>query len=169
MNLKRAAAAAMLALPLAAAAACESVNVVVEPFVVQHDYTKTYRQINALAGDAGVLGMLRMSIEYSVQGCDVVVGYRGATLYVASELTRNRCAFEHVLEHEQGHVAIYERHIATLAARIKARKSAPDLFEAVQAEALSPEAENRAHDSPEEYARNKTACFGKIGPLVGLR
>jgi len=113
-------------------------------------------------------------------GCaayEFTVGYTPATLYVASDLARNPCAFNHVLQHEEHHVHLYETGLQIL------RKEASDSLRTRLEQELAglPTAQGRkvamqvlsdrmqqlqqphiAFDSLVEYEKNRSACDGAI-------
>jgi len=154
--------ALLCALLSSLAHACDAINVEVLPFTVASDYTRSADELG------GRVGLVEVKLTAKVSGCTAVVGYANPVLRVASELRRNQCAFEHVLTHENEHVRIYEEALRTLASRIEAR-SAEDLFKVASEEVLAVLPAHEAHDSPEEYATNATACNGRIAKLVAAR
>jgi hypothetical protein len=148
-------------------AACTEVSVDVLPFNVIEDYSKSFEALHEYGVSSAEVGLVRTTSTVKVQGCTATVGYRDPVLYIASELKRNQCAFDHVKEHELTHVRIYQEALATLKQRIEARTAnGEDLFQAAKTEVLAVEALHKAFDSPEEYAENKSACNGKIIKLA---
>ena len=145
--------------------ACENPVIEVLPFAVVHDYSKSYSELKAM-GIANEVGLVRTTSTVIVNDCKATVGYKESTLYVASELKRDQCSFDHVLKHEEEHVRIYEQHLINMKARIESRLPKQSLFEAAKTEVLSVQTEHTKHDSPEEYALNKTACNGRITRLA---
>jgi hypothetical protein len=170
MKLNHIISAFALALPLAASAACSSVTVTVLPFEVARDYDTSYATLTE-DFDTGqpTLGYVKVQTYALLKGCEVTVGYRNAVLRVARELKRDDCSFQHVLAHEEKHLDIYREALASIAGRIESRAAEPDLFKAVAEEAFAVQVLQQAHDSPEEYATNETACNGRIARLVGFR
>lgn len=172
------AAAALAASGLAGAATCKSFTYEVLPLPVAEVYTVPAADITAQA--AGVngslpgvnVGSLVVYNATSISGCKVTVGYVNAILYVASELRANRCAFEHVLRHERGHVTIYRAALSGVEQRLAERIGKSTSPAVALAEAQGEIDEIRAlqarHDSPAEYKTNSTACGGVIPALVGL-
>jgi hypothetical protein len=162
-------AALSFVLSTTAYAGCQTATVEVLPFNVQTDFTKSYQQLQDLASNSREVGAVitRSSVYVSKDGCSAVVGYKEPVLYVSRELRRDPCAFQHVLEHEQHHVSLYQRNLQGIDARIKARAAAgEDLFQAAKAEVLAVQAEHQAFDSDEEYESNRTACEGKVARLA---
>lgn len=153
----------------AQAHACESVSVTVLPFNATPDFAAPSAEILTLSGGVGRFGVVTVEYSASVLGCNATVGYTNARLYVAKELTRDECSFKHVLAHEQEHVRIYEQALASLPARIQARKGAPSLFNAVVEELYAVKALQMAHDSPEEYDTNAQVCDHRIVSLTRSR
>lgn len=149
--------------------ACDSVQVDVLPLSVSENYDLTRKQIEHESLGVGQLGVVFASPYALVDGCHVVVGYRNVRLFVASELVRDPCSFQHVLDHERRHVEIYREALATLESRIAARLGESDLARAVWQEVEAVRVAQNAHDNPFEYATNLTACRGRIVSLTGLR
>lgn len=164
--LYRAIAAAVLALPCVAHA-CDRVDVAVLPFEPRYDHSVPFSTLSA--DGVPTFGVTTVTTTARVQGCQVVVGYADPVVHVAAELRRDSCAFEHVLGHEDEHVRIYRDALATLAARIQARRGEANLFAAVVQELDAVKPQHRAHDSDAEYHTNETACSGRILRLAGLR
>jgi hypothetical protein len=168
MNFRKLIAATALALPLAAVA-CDSVSVTILPFDVVRDFTTSFSALSATNGGVPTFGTVRVDFVATLKGCDVTVGYRNPVLRVARELRSDSCSFDHVLVHEEEHLTIYRTALATLAARIEARATDPNLFKAVVEELDAVKPAHRAHDSDDEYDTNRTACMGRILRLAGLR
>lgn len=145
---------------------CTEITVKVLPFTVEHDYSKSFNELNAL-GNGSEVGMVRALYTKRVDGCSAQVGWTQARLFIASELRRSQCAFDHVLEHENEHVRIYTEGMTGMADRIRQRVAAGQrLSEAVDAESNAIRAQHREHDSPDEYRKNHTACRGAIKRLA---
>jgi len=151
-------------------ARCSSHPVInVLPFEVTEDFSKTYRELQEIGASNGEVGLVRVrsSVWVSKDGCTATVGYREPVLHVASELTRDACAFAHVKQHELEHVRLYREHLVGIKERIEARVQAgEDLFQASKTEVLAVQAQHQAFDSPEEYSKNRTECSGKIARLA---
>ncbi|MDD5586731.1 MAG: hypothetical protein PHY92_07240 [Alphaproteobacteria bacterium] len=126
-----------------------------------------------------------------IEHIDASVGYREVTIYIASELSSDPCAGQHVMTHEQRHVAVnrkilkeyvpiiqerlssyfrlYGRLIAPNAefAETLVREKATAILQEMTLKMLE---ENRRRqrlvDTPEEYARNNVVCNGRINALV---
>jgi hypothetical protein len=148
----------------AATCAPEDITINVLPLEVKHDYTLSFEDMQRLG--YGFVGAVVTTATARIDGCTVTVGWRDTTLYVIRELKRNQCAFDHVLEHEEEHIRIYRRARETLEARIREAAKTLSLQEAAEREVLAVRAAHRAHDSPEEYAKNDTACNGRVRRLA---
>jgi hypothetical protein len=157
-----------IALLFGSAHACERIDVTVLPFEVQTEFSKARAELQAI-GSGEEVGLVRAISTVRVDGCSATVGYRDPVLYVARELKRDQCAFDHVLKHEEEHVRIYRAALKTLEARVREAASELTLFEAAKREVLAVQAAHKAHDSDEEYDLNRTACFGKIAKLAAGR
>lgn len=126
-----------------------------------------------------------------IEHVDAVLGYRNVIIYMANELTANPCALNHVFEHEQKHVAVnrqlLQEYVPLVRERLMAYFRLYGQFRvpnAQYAESLVREKANgiltdmstglleenrrrqRFIDTPEEYARNNTACGGWINGLM---
>ena len=160
-------AALLLGSAAGAHAKCDKIEIKVLPFNVIEDYSKPYKELVKIGTGGGEVGLVRTTFIARVQGCIATVGYEAPTLYVASELPADSCAFEHVKAHEQEHIAIYAAALSTLQARIEARVAeGQDLFEAAKTEVLAVDADQAALDSAAEYTKNASACAGKIIKLA---
>jgi hypothetical protein len=155
--------------PAPAHAACQALEVEVLPLVVREDHSAPMRDLARLAHSDITFGAVFARRTWTIDGCRVTVGYTDVVLRIAAELTRNDCAFAHVMTHEQEHLAIYRRHLATLAARVQARAAEADLNAVLDDETKSARADHAALDSPDEYHSNVTACRGRILALTNLR
>ena len=133
-------------------------------------------KIGAAAGRSGTqLGHVVVETKLSVkpqtscQGVVVQLDYINPVLRVASEIPPGSCAYARVMNHEQTHVRIHRdiarqfrelhypwRSGGSNAAILAYAKQ--ELDRLMQAQVW--------FDSPEEYARNLTACGGEIPRLV---
>lgn len=147
--------------------ACDAVSVTIMPFDLTRDYVHTFAQLTA--GGMSEFGEVRVEYSATLRGCSLTLGYAAPVLRIASELARDKCAFGYVLAHEEGHVTIYRDALSTLAARVQARATEPDLMRVASEELDAVKAAHAAHDSPEEYEANGHACGGRVLRLVGLR
>jgi hypothetical protein len=107
--------------------------------------------------------------EKTCRGMTVSLRFVHPVLRVIRDLPAGTCAHEHVLRHEYMHVRIY-REIARQFRELVypwPDTATPDdvLYYAKQQLAKLHEAQ-RLFDSPEEYARNLTACQGEIPKLL---
>lgn len=125
-----------------------------------------------------------------VQHVDARIGYRDSVVYVAREFPQGSCAFNHVLEHEAKHIAVnrqlleeFSRIAQSRLTQFMQQYGATRVASAAHAEQqlqrninvilqeISTEmlAENQRRqqiiDSPQEYARNDTACNGAINAV----
>ncbi len=149
------------------AQACEKVEIQVLPFTVQTNFDKTMPELVKL-GLGGEVGMVLTRSSTTFKDCKLTVGFKDPVLYVASELKANRCAFNHVLNHEQEHVRIYQAGLAKMEDKLKARIEAGEHpFKAGEAEIAAIRAQHQTFDSPEEYALNETVCRKQIVALTG--
>jgi hypothetical protein len=155
--------------PALAAERCTSLEVEVLPLVVREDHSVPVRELSRMAHSDFTVGAVFAQRTWTIDGCRVTVGYTNVVLRVAAELTGNACTFAHVMTHEQEHLAIYRRHLATLAARVQARAAEADLDAVLDDETKSARADHAALDSPEEYHANVTACRGRILSLTNFR
>jgi len=158
---------------------CDKVNVTALPF--RHDtiLSQSISDLNKMTKMAVTLGLVaaqrtwtvgRQLPDGSYDDCDIQVGYINASLYIASELAENQCAFDHVMRHEQEHIAIYRRHLATLKERTEQRlpqaKTLGELHKALDFLTSSTRPDHAQLDSPAEYATNMTACRGDIKQIM---
>lgn len=162
-------AAILAALAHHSRAACESVQVNVLPLEVVEDHSMPSARLAAVTDGIALFGAVFAVFRAEAADCVVTAGYTDVVLRVASELQRNQCAFDHVREHELEHVRIYRDALATLAARIQARAGEADLVAVARQEVAAVRVAHRAHDSDDEYAKNRTACRGRILSLTNLR
>lgn len=161
-----AAAFAAIAFNVASACNADEIHINVLPFDVQTDFDHTYKQLQEIGVNGGEVGLVKTNAFVRVDGCTATVGWKAPVLYVASELQRDQCAFNHVLEHEQEHVRIYQQAAATLEDRVRASARVKPLFEASVDAVTAVRAAHAAHDSDEEYSRNATACNGQVARLI---
>lgn len=138
-----------------------------------------------LADPRGGRSCIRPSLEMTLRYVPVVV-------YVAREFAHDRCSREFILEHERRHVAVHSRRLGIVAAELERDLRAEfagttwigesaelrrRLNQAVRGiwipraeKALKDvRAEHAAIDSPDEYARAKTACDGRIFRMLPAR
>lgn len=148
----------------APAYACETVEVNVLPITVTTHFDKSAAQITDLSEGIGYYGFTSAQKGFGIEGCKVTVGWMNVELYVARELLSDQCSFEHVLKHENEHVAIYQRNLDGIAAALQGQTPTKAL---IIAEMNKARAFHVEHDSPEEYHLNVTACFGNIAKLAG--
>jgi hypothetical protein len=154
----------ILASTLAACGAALQINVL--PFNPVHDFTLSYRDLAIKYNVDGFVGATVARPVAELKDCVLSVGFRDPVVYVVKELTANRCAFDTVLVHEHRHVSIYQWHLTTLAARIRARLGEEDVKSMLNQELDSTLPDHRAHDNPQEYARNRKDCSGAIFKLT---
>ncbi|PTT90615.1 hypothetical protein DBR42_05505 [Pelomonas sp. HMWF004] len=112
---------------------------------------------------------LAVTPQASCQGVVVRLDYTQPVLRVASELPPGSCAYARVMNHEQTHVRIH-RDIARQFRELtypwsSGSSSAAILAYATQELDRLMQAQVR-FDSPEEYAKNFSACGGEIARLV---
>lgn len=162
------AAIALLIAPACYSAECKP-TVEILPFEVVQDYSKSYQQLQDIGLANNEVGLVKATAYayVSKDKCTVIAGYKAPVLYVAKELKKDQCSFDHVQAHEQEHVAIYEAHLKGMQARIEQRiQAGEDKFEAAKTEVLAVYAKHKEHDSDEEYEKNTTACNGSIKRLA---
>jgi hypothetical protein len=126
-----------------------------------------------------------------VERVEVTMGYRDVQILIANEFTADACAFNHVLEHENKHVRVNADLLNEFTVRAKARlteilrqsgvaRVPTEAFaEQLIRDRLHAELESLASamldenrrrqalvDTPEEYARNDTACGGVVQAIT---
>lgn len=168
-------------------------SIQVRPFRYSIDTSKPLAQLQNVPGvrntaTPGItLGAVVTNLVYRVQASttlsgrhtlDISVGYRPATMYVAQEMTRDRCAHRHVLEHESEHVNIFEQEMSRWQAELRQKLAQPGVqaYSAAQLEVAASRwvrdlderlyARHRLLDNPDEYARNQTVCNGNVRRLA---
>jgi len=141
----------------------DEVRIEVLPFDVTEEFSVPYAE---LGGQAAEVGLVRQTTTVKVQACRATVGYANPVLMVASELRRDACAFQLVLEHERRHVEIYRLALIDLEQRIRAAAAHQPLFDAAVKEVTAVDAAHDAFDSVAEYRKNVTACRGRIYKLA---
>jgi hypothetical protein len=134
------------------------------------------------------------SPEYCMRPRFVIrLSYDPIEVYVAHEMRRGSCPYLEVVHHEERHVAAYEQQLRNAAATVEramrtyygdaifygdSKKLLAQLTDLVQQHWLplaqqqmaAVEAAQQAIDTPEEYARYRTACNGEINRILqGLR
>lgn len=183
----------------APAAGCQPmVTVRTVPMTFTEDLSRDVRQVTALNQNSSLpltqrsygLGSTyaenRVTIEWKRQPqsqcpvLDIELGYQNTRVSIARELLEDRCAFDHVHEHEMTHVAIYRRWLEQSPERLKALFS--QRFDELAA--LPTAQRNRAtlnlaladfgqvrtqhdeFDSEAEYKGNETACNSFVPRLL---
>ena len=136
----------------------EAIDIEVLPLLVSRNYTTPFAE---LPGDGAEVGLVRLTAKVQVQGRHVTVGYTDSVLYIASELRKDPCSFQTILEHEERHLAIYRSALADIAARIRAGACESTLFNRAVREVLAVEASQHAFDDSERD-RNAHECTGRI-------
>lgn len=126
-----------------------------------------------------------------VQNLEARIGYENVTIHIANEFPQGSCSFYSVLEHEQKHVQVNRALLHEYVPKIKARLDAflkingmfivanPDYADKLLRERVSKiteeviqemTQENRRRqkliDSPQEYAKNNTACQGAVARIA---
>lgn len=126
-----------------------------------------------------------------VTGLRVEMGYRDVVIHVASEFQQDPCSFAHVLTHERKHASVNADLLREFVGKAQDRLSSflrlTGTFRVsskVEAERLIHEklqneldllsqalfSENQRRqalvDSPEEYAKNRTACGGRVQEIL---
>jgi hypothetical protein len=126
-----------------------------------------------------------------VQRIDATIGYRNVTIFIANELNADPCSANHVMGHEQKHVAVnlalLQEYVPLIQKRLAEylslygmfRMQTPEYANTLlreKANAILNDMSNRMLeenrrrqqlvDSPEEYARNNTVCGGRINEIV---
>lgn len=135
--------------------------------------------------------MLRRGSQHCMRPAIEVVFKPGTqTVNVAREFRPGSCGYQHILDHEHRHVQANRAHIAATARQLEQelRRSfgnavfyadSPGALQQRLAESLktgwipyvdsllaSGRTAHQQIDSPEEYARNKTACGGEIARIT---
>lgn len=148
---------------------CHMPRLEVLPFTPELDTTTSAAQLSRRAGGAWLLGAVVAErwVDLDAARCVLTVGWRRPVLYIVAEVAANPCARAHVMQHERGHVQIYEAATASLPQRISAlRAGGLSLHDAAEAALLEVRAQHAEHDSDEELATNYTACGRRIPRLV---
>lgn len=173
------------------------VDITVRPFryVIDTETTLSALQqkqgVRSSTSKGTTLGAVRTNVHYYVRASTtltgrrelrILVGYRPATVFIANEMTWEKCSYKHVLEHESEHVRIFEEEVGHWKAELTRLTQAPAVqnFDAAQlqyaAERWIRDLDRRVHarhaqlDNPAEYAKNLTACGGNIVRLAqGLK
>lgn len=149
--------------------ACAEPAIEALPFEPVISTRLSHAELTALGGGdplAGAVVTLRTA-ELSDDGCTLRAGWSRPVIYIAAELTRNRCAYDHVLTHELEHVRIYTAALQLLPLRIRALMHQGHTAQAAAEQALiEVRAQHAAHDSDEELATNRTACGRRIPRLL---
>ncbi len=123
----------------------------------------------------------------SVDKVNANIGYREVTVHVAKEFPQGSCAFRHIYEHELKHIAVNRQVLEEYSVKMREKISAymklygvrrvadpkyaekllkDDVAKILNEMSSSMSEENRRRqrliDTPEEYAKNSTACGGAI-------
>lgn len=139
------------------------------PFAPAVDTSLSHDQLTALGGGDPLAGAVVAwrSVQLSDDGCTLHAGWERPVIYIAAELTRNRCAYDHVLTHELEHVRIYTAALQLLPLRIRTLMHQGHTAQAAAEQALvEVRAQHAAHDNPDELATNRTACRRRIPVLL---
>jgi hypothetical protein len=130
----------------------------------------------APAGEGAVaLGLVTVDNAISVtpektcRGLVVQLRFQHPVLRVIRDLPEGTCAHAHVLRHENTHVLIYRemaRRFRELAYPFPDSATAADVLRYARQQLAQLQETQRQFDSPEEYARNLTACKGEIPKLL---
>ncbi len=133
-------------------------------------------QQGAPAGEgATALGLVTVENAISVapekacRGLLVQLKFVHPVLRVIRDLPAGTCAHAHVLRHEHTHVLIYRemaRQFRALAYPFPETASAENVLRYARQQLALLQEQQREFDSPEEYARNLTACKGEIPKLL---
>jgi hypothetical protein len=171
-----------------------SVSVQPMPFSPSEDYGMTIGDVHAETqqsshsltlkgtGIGAVKATTAFTVHYSeVNRCPRVkieYGFSNVDLYVPREFKSNSCAFDHILQHERGHLEIYRRWLLSSQYRIKERLDAQAqnlhnyddwyaaAFDAVGGEIKSIQESQKEYDSEEEYAKNDSVCNRAIPRIL---
>ena len=133
-------------------------------------------QQGAPAGEgATALGLVTVENAISVvpektcRGLTVSLRFVHPMLRVIRDLAPGTCAHAHVLRHEYTHVRIYRemaRQFRELVYPWSDTATPADVLHYAKQQLAKLQEQQRLFDSPEEYARNLTACKGEIPKLV---
>ncbi len=147
------------------AAACDAYQVDVLPFEPARAEV-AYEQLTRLNGRPTV-GAVMARATARVDGCRITMGYAEPVLVLAREL--DACSRQHVEEHELEHVRIYREALAEAGDRVTRDALTAGPQAALLAFYEDVRGRHAAHDSDDEYARNGTACGGRIAALSRRR
>ena len=107
--------------------------------------------------------------EKTCRGLAVQLRFVRPMLRVIRDLPPGTCAHEHVLRHEYTHVRLYRemaRQFRQLVYPFPDAADAEDVLRYAKQQLAQLQEAQRQFDSPEEYARNLTACKGEIPRLL---
>ena len=107
--------------------------------------------------------------EKTCRGLRVALKFVHPVLRVIRDLPAGTCAHAHVLRHEHTHVLIYRemaRQFRALVYPFPDTATAEDVLRYARQQLAQLQQQQREFDSPEEYARNLTACRGEIPKLL---
>ena len=120
--------------------AATSIDIEAAPINVDTDFTKSSAELTAMgAASTGrqVLGLTQTNLKWAVSfsgngitrrtsgrhcmrpAIKVRLAFEPMTVLVGSEQRENSCAFNITMDHERKHVAIYERFLADISARVE--------------------------------------------------
>jgi hypothetical protein len=133
------------------------------------------RQGAAAGPGATALGLVTVDNAISVmpekacRGLRVQLTFLRPVLRVIRDLPPGTCAHAHVLRHEHTHVLIYRemaRQFRALAYPFPDAARPEDVLRYARQQLAHLQEQQREFDSPQEYARNLTACQGEIPKLL---
>ncbi len=110
--------------------------------------------------------------EKTCRGLTVQLRFVHPVLRVIRDLPPGTCAHEHVLRHEYTHVRIYRemaRRFRELVYPFPDSATPEEVLRYAKQQLAQLQESQRLFDSPEEYARNLTACKGEIPGLLAAR
>lgn len=152
-----------------AEARCTDPAVQTVPFRPVLDTTRSHAQLTAMAGGKLLVGAVVTArhVAVSADGCTVTLGWAAPVIYIAAELTANRCAMDHVMAHEMEHVRIYTAALEQLPQRVLVlvhKGMTP--AEAAEQALIEVREQHAAHDNDDELDTNRTACGRRIPRLL---
>ncbi len=126
-----------------------------------------------------------------VKSVNARIGYTNITVYIAREFPEGTCEFDHVMTHEQKHVTVNRELLEEFTPLIEERlkdyfrlygtfqveqpnfadslineKVKAVFSEMAQKMLLENQRRQKLVDSPEEYAKNNTACNGNVAKIA---
>jgi hypothetical protein len=158
MDIKRTLSLALLALAsTAASAACDSYTVLTTPLADVPVETQARSQLP----NQDFMGYMtaRPAVVANETACTVSLTYDTTVIYIAKDVAASECARAHVLAHELGHAAIYNRSLAALHKTSSKTSSLDGLIRDIRESQM-------AHDTPEEYETNLNVCGKKMRQFV---